>query len=154
MTGIRDALYERFAIDLMDGKINFKQRLKKWDFPEVRQMNLQRAEYKKLEGTENTLLIASRINEPELFKVYPFGKIERVGRWAVLGPDEVRLHIDTHDFRMFELTASETAERVLRTLEVANQNEIIRGYDLAVVRRSGILYFGDYIQREMEKARN
>lgn len=154
MTGVRDGLYEDFALDIIRGKIDLQKKLERGYLPELHKMNSQRVDYVNFEEKhENNLIVASRVKEPSLYQVWPLGRVIKIPLWKVRGPEEVKMYLETHDFRLFELEVEEVVKRVLDALEIANQNTIMRGYDLAVISKSGIDYYGDFMQNAFDKAK-
>ena len=84
-TGVIEPSYTDFLFSIIEGDIDMKEVVEKREFPQLREMNLDRWGGKIPDSQYiNSLLIATRFGEPTLYTCWPLGKIEEK-KWTSIG---------------------------------------------------------------------
>jgi 20S proteasome alpha/beta subunit len=155
VAGIYDAPLEYFLSNMIEGKINIEEALKKGFFKKFRELNISRMGYKEWDDKKtNAMLIAARFgNKPKLYTCWSLGKIEERG-WTCVGSGSefADKYIEGQDFNFYESGVDKAVDLVYHAIKRANNDLCTSGFDLVTVREDGITEYHDKIKSNLESA--
>lgn len=156
ISGTVDQPYVDFYTNLLRGKFNLREAIKSGYFSDFADLNLNRWNGKNPDQRVNSLLLASRFDsKPELYTVYPLGKVEyrpwtAIGSGSEFALDTIR-HCDK--FIPGYLPIKEAIDLASRSLENASRDIHTGGLDLVVIQPDRIVSFGTQISQALKFAR-
>jgi len=156
MSGVFDQPYVDFLSAILDGKINLIRALKKENFSELRYLNEYRWK-EEVPDTDlmNSLLVATRFDEPRLFACWPLGKVEEKAFASMGSGSGYALEHLREQGKLIpcEVGLEEAVDLSVEALDKASQDIYTGGLDLVAVTKGGIYDFGKDIRTEVNKAR-
>jgi hypothetical protein len=158
MTGIVDPGYGKFLYDILEGKTDFRQAIKKGSFEPLLNLNISRSGGDYYPKQQNSMLIAERLDKrraPRLWSCRPMGRIVEAFYLAIgSGGEYADKYLSKQgllDPRQVSL--EEGVDLALNALEEAATDIYTGGTDLVVVTRDGIQEYGGVIQKDLREAR-
>ena len=154
--GFHDQLYVNFLSKILEGKIDIRGVTKRGYFPQLKNLNEKRWD-KKLPNSDymNSLLIATRFDNPRLYTCWPLGKVEE-REWTSIGSgSNYALNYISKQGKLIPrgLSLNEGIDLAVSGLDEAAQDIYTGGLDLVVVTKDGIREFGENIKRTLDSAR-
>ncbi|MBT4174447.1 hypothetical protein HOC80_05095 [archaeon] len=155
MTGVADPAYFDLLHAMIDGKINFKDAVRKGFFDELNKTNMQRWGYRAPSNENNALLVGLRDSgETGLFLCYPLGHIERVN-WRSIGSGSQHAseYVASHGMNTPPyLSTSDSIDMAVNSIDAAARDIYTGGLDLVVIRPDGITNPGEKIRADVRRA--
>lgn len=153
--GFHDQLYVDFLSKILEGEIDIRGITKRGYFPQLKNLNERRWGKKSPDlDYMNSLLIATRFDNPRLYTCWPLGRVEE-RKWTSIGSgsDYASKYILKQGKLIPRgLSLNEGVDLAVSGLNEASQDIYTGGLDLVVVTEDGIREFGEDIKRTLNSA--
>jgi 20S proteasome alpha/beta subunit len=156
MTGVFDGTYIEFLSKFIEGEFDIEKITKTKSFPELLNLNLSRWGGR-VPNDEllNALLLATRVNGPELYTCFPLGYVETRSATSIGSGSRYALEYLSGQEKLIPrgISIREGVDLTVAALDKASQDLYTGGLDLVVVTDQGIDDIGKNIRKKVDSAR-
>lgn len=155
-SGMVDQSYVDFLSNILEGNIDVRKVTEERFFPELRDLNLHRWEGRiPISNVGNSLLMATRFNDPILYTCWPLGKVEERAWTSIGSGSEYALNYLSKQDTLIPkgLSLKKGIDLIVDSLDEAAKDIYTEGLDMVVATRDGIQEFGKDIRNAMTSAK-
>lgn len=155
MSGIYDNSYIQFLSDFLNDKFDLEKVTRDKFFQEFADLNLSRWDGRNPTEDWNTLLLATRFDEPKLYKCWSLGRIEKKILTSIGSGQEYAQNYILGQGKLIpkRISTEEGIDIVAKALENASQDIYTQGLDLVVLTEKGIHELGKDIRDKVDSAK-